>query len=323
MAKNDKVAKSLEVMKEINKQFGANKIRRASEEPAKESLPWACEPLNGFCKGLVKGNFSVLWGGNSVGKSTLAYQTIGLNQKDGKVCCLVDAEHNFNIDRAVEMGINLEELWLIEDIDTAEEAMDMIIALCKKKVVDLFVIDSVQAMSPEAEQMTKKEKLKSIADDEMAALARKLSKFFRVCATPLYQANAHMLLIGQVRKNLGGFIVLDSLSGGCAQDHWAVAILNMRRGQGADAPSTKVKETVTDAEGNNTTKTVDVKLGHDCVFKINKTKVNGGKPEGSEIHVPFYFTSGFLPPTKEVNTTAEPSEETEENKPKKSKKGKE
>ena len=278
MSRNLKV---LEAMKSINKKFGANQVKFAKDEPPKESLEWANPQLNSFCKSLVKGNFSVLWGSNSVGKSTLAYQTIAHNQKSSKVCCLIDTEHNFSVDRAEQLGVDLENLILINEVDTAEQGMDIIISLCKEKVVDLFIVDSVQAMSPEGEQQTKKEAIKSIADDEMAQIARKLSKFFRVCATPLYKSNAHCLLIGQVRKGLGSFIVQDILSGGEAQSHWATAIINMRKGQKADAPIRKEK-----VDG----KTVDVVLGHDTVFKINKTKITGSKPENSDIHIPFYFS---------------------------------
>jgi recombination protein RecA len=294
----------INAMKEINKNYGKNKIRFGIDEPAKEAFLWPTDELNNFCKSLVKGNFSVLWGSNSVGKSTLAYQTIATNQKAGVTCCLIDTEHNFDKARAEALGINLKDLILIEEIDTAEEGMDIIIQLCKDKVVDLFIVDSVQAMSPEGEQTTKKGKEKSIADDEMAQIARKLSKFFRVCATPLYKANAHLLLIGQVRKNLGGFIVLDSLSGGEAQNHWATAIIYMRKGQNADAPSIKVKEEIEDEEGVIHKETKEVKIGHDCVFKINKSKVTGSKPVGSELHVPFWFDSGFIKPkdTKDEKT---------------------
>jgi RecA/RadA recombinase len=289
-------AKVIEAMKTLNKRFGDKSVKFAKDEPPKDSLEWPVPELNAFCKSLVKGNFSVLWGSNSVGKSTLAYQTIAHNQKIGKVCCLIDSEHNFNKDRAKELGIDLDSLLLIEEADTAEEGMDMIIELCKSKTVDLFIVDSVQAMSPEGEQVTKKDKIKSIADDEMAQIARKLSKFFRVCATPLYKANAHCLLIGQVRKNLGGFVVLDTLSGGEAQNHWATAIIHMRQGQGADAPSEKVKIDVEDDQGTIHKETVEIKLGHATVFKINKTKVSGSKPKDSTLNIPFWFNTGFINP---------------------------
>lgn len=307
--KNDKIEKAKEAMKLVNKKFGVNSIKFASDEPPKTSFDWCNEELNNFCKSLVRGNFSVLWGGNSVGKSTLAYQTIANLQKKGYVCCLIDTEHNFNVDRSKELGIDLSSLLLITETDTAEAGMDIIITLCKEKAVDLFVIDSVQAMSPEAEQQTKKGAEKSIADDEMALLARKLAKFFKVCATPLYKANAHCMLIGQVRKGLGSFIVTDSLSGGEAQGHWAAAILQMRKGQGADAPSIKVKEEVEDENGKIHKTTKEVKIGHDCVFKINKTKVTDSKPETSELHIPFYSKPyeddeymyyGFVKTKKEV-----------------------
>jgi hypothetical protein len=99
-----------------------------------------------------------------------------------------------------------------------------------------------------------------------------------------------------VRKGLGSFIVQDSLSGGEAQNHWATAIINMRKGKNDDAPSRKEK--IETEEGKK--ETIEVVLGHDAVFKINKTKVTGSKPEGSVLHIPFLFETGFCPEQKET-----------------------
>ena len=58
----------------------------------------------------------------------------------------------------------------------------------------------------------------------------------------------------------------------------------MRVGQGQDAPTKKVK--------GEDGKSKDVKIGHDTVLKIEKTKTNS-QPEGTDLHIPFLFDEGF------------------------------
>ena len=52
----------------------------------------------------------------------------------------------------------------------------------KNKAIDLIIVDSIQGLSPKGEQETKKGIAKSLEDDTMALLARKLSQFFRMSA---------------------------------------------------------------------------------------------------------------------------------------------
>ena len=229
----------------------------------------------------------------AVGKSTLALNQIAEAQKQNKVCCYIDLEHSFDINWAQKLGVDLEKLILIEEIDNAEQVMDIIIELAKKKVVDLVIVDSIQAFSPKAEQ-EKKGKVKSIADDEMALLARKLGKFFRVAGTPVFKGKVSVVLIGQVRTmGLGSFFTREGLSGGRALKHWAVITLYMRRGQKADAPKGEVKVSHVDEKGKKEEDVIDGVVGFDCSIKIEKTKISGTKPELTELHLPFYFEHGF------------------------------
>jgi len=283
---SEKLSKAKQIVAEINREFKKPLLKLASEEHKKERISFGVDAIDEFMGGgVVAGNFGVIYGGESVGKSTLALTHVAKAQSLGKICVYIDLEHSFDLQRAEALGVNLEELILIEEADVAEEAMDIVIKLCKAEAIDVIVIDSIQAMSPKQEQETKTGKQRSVEDDEMALLARKLGKFFRVAGTPVHKAKASVLLIGQVRTSgLGSFITKDGLSGGHALKHWSVFTLYMRRGQKADAPTEKYKE-----EGKTKYKVV----GFDSVIKIEKTKVSDGKPEGSEIHIPFYFEEGY------------------------------
>jgi len=244
--------------------------------------------------GMKRGTFSILYGGYSVGKSTLVLQQIADAQKQGLICAYIDLEHTFEKPRAKQLGVNLEELVLAEKCSNAEQALEIIRALCKEKAVDYFAIDSVQAMSPLNEQENKG-KERQLVEKEIAELARTLSKFFRVVAPDVFNAKASVVLIGQIRiHGIGTFFTRAGLTGGEALKHWANQMMFMRQGQGADAPVNQFKRYFLDPDGKLRYKTEKKKIGFDTVLKLEKTKSSESMPEGSDIHIPFVFEKGFV-----------------------------
>ena len=304
------------IMRDINKKIGPNAIKFAKDELIKDRLLFGIEDIDKFTGGTVRGNFSIVWGGDSVGKSTLAYTQIATNQKLGIKCAYFDLEHSFNPKRAELLGIDLEDLVLIEDITTAEQAMDILINLAKAKVIDYAVIDSIQAMSPKGQQETKQGAAKSVEDDNIALLARKMGQFLVMSKDSVYAANIGVLLIGQVRTGgIGTFVTNSTLSGGHALKHYSMLTIFMRKGQGVDAPIEKYKEYFEDEKGKQHHITKERAVGFDAVFKIEKKKVDNCQPEGSQLHIPFYFDTGFFPPKPveiESSIVPEKIEKTEE-----------
>lgn len=284
-----KKEKLLAIMNEINKRYeDANMIKFAINEPEKQSINCGIEAIDNFLGGLATiGNFTVIYGSEGVGKSTLAFCQIAEAQKQGKLVAYIDLEHTLDKTRLAQYGVKLEDLVLVENCETAEQAMDITITLSKEQVVDLIIIDSIQAMSPKDEQFTGKgDQEKSMESDEMALLARKMGKFLRRTAPFIYKAKVAVLLIGQVRTGgIGSFVTHETLTGGHSVRHWSVLTVFMRKGQGVDAPVEKYIE-----DG----KKKERKIGFDCVLKIEKTKKSNSKPELSELHIPFYFDKGFL-----------------------------
>ena len=235
--------------------------------------------------GIQCGNFTVIYGSESSGKSTLALSAIADAQKNRKMCMYIDLEHSFEKKRAKILGIDLSKLLLVENIQNAEESMDIVKKVSQEAIVDFIVVDSIQAMSPKGEQETKAGKEKSIESDEIALLARKMGKFLRVSGSAVHNGKVAVLMIGQIRTGgLGTFIVKSTLSGGNAIKHWSVLTLFMRRGQKADAPTVKEK-----VDGKTKQKIV----GFDSVIKIEKTKVSDSMCENSDLHLPFYLLTGY------------------------------
>lgn len=282
----------LETMKKINKEQG-NFMDFADNLDNTEVIKMGIPSIDKFVGGFKKGAFTVAWGGMSCGKSTLALQAIANAQREGSICVYIDMERSFSKERAIQLGVNLQELVLISNCQTAEEALTIIRTLSKDKVCDFLVLDSIQAMSPKGEQENKG-KERDLAEAEMAQLARTLSKFFRIVSPDVFKAKIAVLLIGQCRMSLGSFIVRADLSGGEALKHWSYQTIFMRRGQGADAPSQKVVEYFTDPDLKIHKESKNVACGFDAVLKLTKTKSASSAVENSEIHVPFTFEKGFV-----------------------------
>jgi RecA/RadA recombinase len=292
MIPNERRAKLLETMKAINKNQGQF-MDFAENLDNTEVINVGIPSVDKFIGGFKKGAFVVAWGGMSCGKSTLALQTIANAQKEEKICVYIDMERSFSKERAKQLGVNLQELILVSNCQTAEEALSIIRTLSKDKVCDFLVLDSIQAMSPKGEQENKG-KERDLAEAEMAQLARTLSKFFRIVSPDVFKAKIAVLLIGQCRMSLGSFIVKADLSGGEALKHWAYQTIFMRRGQGADAPSQKLVEYFLDPDKKIHKESKNIPCGFDAVLKLTKTKSSSSAVENSEIHLPFMYDRGFV-----------------------------
>lgn len=287
--KEVKVNPKLEILKklvnELNRDSGKSLVKFASEEETVGRIPFGVPEIDNLTGGgIPHKRFSIIWGPKSAGKTTLCYRLIAEAQKQGKVCAFVDIEGTFDKEWAEIAGVDLSKLILGEGFDNAEQAMDFFITVVKNSAADLIIIDSIQALSPKGEQETKKGVEKSLEDDTMALLARKLSQFFRISASKVYNSNAAIVLVGQARTNLGGFIAFDSLSGGHALHHWSSMTMAVRRGAKSDNPTKKTK-----VDG----KTITEEIGFSSQIKLEKRKVSSAV-EGTTIEIPFYFETGFL-----------------------------
>ena len=287
-------------MKSFNKGQKEEILSFGNEAQEKEVIPTGVKAFDDFVGGGTKrGTFTVIYGGEKVGKSTLVLQAIANAQKEEKLCCYIDLEHTFDKERAISLGVNLEELVLAEKCANAEQALEIIRTLCKQKVIDLIVVDSIQAMSPKNEQENKG-KERELASKEIAELARTLSKFFRVVSPDVFNAQASVIMIGQIRiAGIGSFYTHADLSGGEALKHWAFTRVFVRRGQRSDAPVQKFKEYLIDPEGKIRYSTKKEAIGFDVVMKLEKTKSSHSVKEGSEVHLPFIYEKGFVDTVEE------------------------
>ena len=312
MNKKEKLDKLKELMKDINKTNKETVLDFASSQQSWKRLSSGVETFDKFTGGgFPYGHASIVWGSAGSGKSSLMYSTVAQAQKEGKIVAFLDLENSFSPERAKLFEVNCEEL-VIGHYDVAEKALDTIINLAKEKAVDVIILDSLHSMSPKGEMEDKKGS-KSVESDTMALLARKLAQFFRMASTFIYKADIALIMIGQTRTDLGGFIALQKLSGGNALIHNSVLTIYMRKGQKSNNPQISSKVAFIDPDKKVHVHTKKEDAGFSIVMKINKKQCEGGENEGAELEIPYYFNTGFVKPSEE-NLPIEIEAETEEDK---------
>lgn len=314
LSKEEKLAKLKGLMKDLNKGQEDTVIDFASNQESWVVAETGVPIFDKFVGGFPYGHTSIVWGGSGAGKSSLMYSTIAKAQQDGKVVAFLDLENSYTNERANLFGVNTQEL-IVCHYKIAEQALDTVITLAREKAVDMIILDSLHSMAPQGEVEDKKGQ-KSLTTDTMALLARKLSQFFRMASTIIYNANIAFIMIGQTRTDLGGFIALQKLSGGNSLIHSSVLTVYMRRGQKSNAPVLAWKEAYIDPDGKFHLLTKKESVGFEVVAKIDKKKTNTGEPEGSEVSFPYYLETGFVAPDAQeeiikIDTTMSPEQQEE------------
>jgi len=287
----EKKEKLHKIMNEINRENKCVVLKFAKDEPDKERLPFGYKCLDKLTGGgILRGNFTTIWGSKGTGKTSIAYRMIAEAQKNGLIAAYIDMEKAYDAEWAKSFGVDTEEL-IYFACDTAEDTLDIFIKLTKEKVVDLIVLDSIQSLSPHGEQYEGKgEKEKSLVSDTMALLARKLSQFFRIVTPYVSKAKCAVLLIGQARMDLGSFIKMETLSGGHALLHNSRLILRLRRGQKADAPFEIIEIEEEDEKG----KKIKVKkqMGFSLHITVEKSQLKNCI-ENTDLRILFYYKDGI------------------------------
>lgn len=294
---NERRKKLLESIGKFNKDQKMKVVEFAKEVDDYGLIPTGVEAFDKFIGGGFKrGGHTILWGGYSVGKTAMVLTAIANAQKEGHICCYVNLEKPIDKERFEFFGINLDEMLYIEAPNNAEQALEALRQFSQDKVIDMFIIDSIQGLCPKATKENKN-KQRDLADKEIAELPRVLSKFYKVVNADIFRAKAAVVWIGQTRTGgIGTFFVKAQLSGGKAQEFFAYQMIFMRTGQTADAPIEPIKEYYTDPTGKERYKTVKKPIGFDCVFRMDKTNSSKSVLKNETLHLPYYNKSGFHEP---------------------------
>jgi RecA/RadA recombinase len=267
-------------------------------------VPSGVKKLDEFIGGgFKKGTHTIIFGAYSVGKTAIVLQTIAHSQKNGLLVCYVNTEAPIDPERFRFFGVNLSDLVYIEAPENAEQALEAMRTLCRDKIIDVFIIDSTNGLSPKSSQEGKEGQERELSKKDVAALPLTLSNFYNKVNALVFKSKAAVIWLGQTRKKgIGGYFVHDGLTGGSAQEFYAHQIIKISRGTNDNAPSKKIKSYFCDPNDNTKVRfeTIKENCGYDAIFKLEKTKSSKSRKEKSETHIPYIYAFGFVDNIPEV-----------------------
>jgi len=200
MAEKTKLEKLNHTLASIEKVYGKGSIMKLGERP---NLDVDVIPSGSLCLdaalgigGYPKGRIVEIYGPESSGKTTLALSAIAECQKKGGQAAFVDAEHAIDPVYASRLGVNIDEL-ILSQPDNGEQALEIVDMLAASEAVDIIVVDSVAALVPQAELDG------GMADSNVGAHARLMSKAMRKLAGVLNKSNCTVIFINQLREKVG------------------------------------------------------------------------------------------------------------------------
>lgn len=202
--------------------------------------------------GFVRGRIYEVYGPHSSGKTTLTLSAIRQVQKNGGIAAFVDAEHTLSTDLMLSMGIDLSKVVVVQGY-TAEDNLDLAKTLIGTGDFDICVIDSISALQPAAEA-----NLDSYSDNTMGLHPRLMARMSRDLTPIVSRTKTSLLLINQIRSNIGRYGNPETTSGGNALQHHVTGKIRV---SGGGLKSSQIKNHLGEV------------IGHRVSFEVTKNKL--------------------------------------------------
>lgn len=242
-----------EAIGDIRSKFGDGAIMRLGDTAKKnvEVISSGILPLDVALGigGYPKGRIVEIFGPEGSGKTTIALCAIAEAQKAGGIAAFIDAEHALDPRMAKTLGVDIENLYLAQP-DSGEQALYILDQMVRTGAVDIVVVDSVAALTPQAEIDGR------IGESQMGLQARLMSYSLRRLASIIAKTNCIVVFINQLRALIStGYAPgpSETTTGGRALKFYASIRLEVRRGK-------KLEKS-------------DVTIGHELYLKVVKNKL--------------------------------------------------
>ncbi len=239
---------------EIKSKFGDGAIMRLGDTANKnvDVISSGILPLDVALGigGYPKGRIVEIFGPEGSGKTTIALCAIAEAQKAGGIAAFIDAEHALDPRLAATLGVDIQSLYLSQP-DSGEQALQVLDTLVRSSAVDIVVVDSVAALTPQAEIDGR------IGESQLGLQARLMSYALRRLASIISKTNCIVVFINQLRALIStGYSPAgpsETTTGGRALKFYASIRLEVRRGKKLEKG--------------------DVTIGHELYLKVVKNKL--------------------------------------------------
>jgi recombination protein RecA len=233
--------------------------------------------------GLPYGRQVLLWGSKSSAKSSLCLQTIGLAQKEGKLCAWVDAEMSYDEEWAKKLGVDTEKL-IYSEARSVNDMVDVGVALLHAGV-DLIVIDSISSLLPAVYFEKDSDELKAL--DQTKQIGAE-SKDLKHAWLMLNYANnrekpALIIAISQARNNITAMYTQSVPTGGLTTQFMSSTIVKLFSSS-SDSKAIKGKIKAGD-------KLIEQKVGRRVLWEVQNSKTSAPGDTGE---YDFFFRGDLI-----------------------------
>lgn len=228
MATNPKFAG---ILKDLHKKYGKDSAMILSEgnpsevnEVVSTGIDLIDHHIIGV-GGIPVGRMGEISGLSGSGKTSLGFSIIANFQKAGGTTILVETEDALQVDRAALFGVDLGNILLLSP-GSMEDAIDQIASVLGSLTEgpNLVVWDSIAAT------LTNREVQGEAGDSMLAEKPRVLSRNLPKLTSLLPKSRTALVLINQVRANIGGYGSATSTPGGNAIKFYASWRLDLSAG---------------------------------------------------------------------------------------------
>lgn len=212
---------------QIEKQFGIGSLMKMGD---RQQMKIATIPSGSILLddalgvgGYPKGRIIEIYGPESSGKTTLALHAIAESQKEGGIAAFIDAEHALDPAYANKLGVDVNNLWVSQP-DTGEQALEIAENLVRSGGVDIIVVDSVAALTPQVEIEGE------MGDTHVGLQARLMSQALRKLTGTISKSGCCLIFINQIRMKIGVmFGSPETTTGGNALKFYSSVRLDVRK----------------------------------------------------------------------------------------------
>ena len=233
--------------------------------------------------GFPYGRQVLLWGSKSSAKSSLCLQTIGMAQKEGKLCAWVDAEMSYDEEWAQKLGVDTTQL-IYSEARSINDMVDVVVALLHAGV-DMVVIDSISSLLPAVYFEKDSDELKQLDQTKQIGSESKDLKhaWMMINYANNQEKPALVVAISQARNNITAMYTQSVPTGGNATQFFSSTIVKLFSSS-SDGQAIKGKIKVGD-------KLIEQKIGRTVRWEVQNSKTSAPGESGE---YGFYFRGDLI-----------------------------
>ena len=233
--------------------------------------------------GFPYGRQVLLWGSKSSAKSSLCLQTVGMAQKEGKLCAWVDAEMSYDEEWAKRPGVDTSQL-IYSEARSVNDMTQAVVALLEAGV-DLIVIDSISSLLPAVYFEKDSDELKALENTKQIGAESKDLKhaWLMINWANNREKPSLILAISQSRNNIGAMYTQQQPTGGQTTQFMSSTIVKLFSSS-SDSQAIKGKIKVGD-------KLIEQKIGRKVRWEVTNSKTSA---PGDSAEYDFYYRGDMI-----------------------------